>query len=63
MKLKESELDKLKEKLRKLGLNDEETLNIIKATLLILSRKEFREREEIRYIAKLLEKYGIRAPF
>jgi len=61
--MEEGELDELLEKLKRLGLNEEEALSIIKATLLIISRKEFKEREETEFISKLMKKYGLKSPF
>jgi len=60
--VEELDLSELLEKLKELGLG-EEALSIIKATLLIISRKEFREREETEFISKLMKKYGIEVPF
>jgi len=63
MEVEELDLSELLEKLKKLGLDEEETLNIIKATLIILSNKEFREMKGTEFISKLMKKYGIEVPF
>ena len=54
----ELNLDELLEKIKKLGLDEEEALSIVKATILLLSMREKNE-----FTSKLMKKYGIEVPF